>query len=181
VDTALIIFTAGTAASFLPLYWMASRLTARSRRAVPIRAAGEPAGRREFFDLLRREAASRAVTVLHEALVEARLTADHEIDADGALSLETRKSLDETRRLVDSLFAGELREIFRHGVETLSAASSSTIGTASATITNAIIAFERALEGHAERPRAAPRRATWSGLLHRARGWIGAGDDRVTA
>lgn len=181
MDTALIVFTAGTAASFIPLYWLAMRLSARwgrPARAVTNRAP-ELNGRREFLDLLRREAASRAVALLREALLEARLAADHA--DDGALSAETRRSLTETGRLVDSLFTRELTEAFRNGAEALAIASSTTIGAANMACTTAITAFERALEGEMARATSAPRRARWSGLLYKSRGWVGTGGMRAAA
>jgi hypothetical protein len=182
VDTALIVFTIGTVASFLPLYWLAIRLSVRWNRpaATTITGTIEPPGRREFLDLLRREAASRAVAVLHEALVEARLTADHG-GGRGALSAEMRRSLAETGRLVDSLFTRDLREKFRQGAEALVAASSSTIGAASVASTSAIAAFEHALDSDAGRASASQRRIGWGGLLHKGRGWIGAGGVRAAA
>jgi hypothetical protein len=181
LDTALIVFTAGTAASFIPLYWLAIRLStgwSRPARAVTTRAP-ELNGRREFLDLLRREAASRAVAALHEALVEARMAADH--TDEGALSAETRRSLTETGHLVDSLLARELTEAFRHGAEALAIASSTTIGAASKAGTAAISAFERALDGEMVRLSKAPHRARWGGLLHRGRGLVGAGGLRAAA
>jgi len=183
VDTALIVFTAGTAASFLPLYWLAIRLSARwGRPAAATKARrSEPLGRREFLDLLRREAASRAATVLHEALVEARLTADHG-RAGGALSGETRRSLAETGRLVDSLFARDLGETYRQSAEALAAASSSTIGAASVASASAIAAFERALDGDPERVPDSTRRNSWSGLVRKGgRAWTGASGVRAAA
>jgi hypothetical protein len=140
----------------------------------------EPPGRREFLDLLRREAASRAVAVLHEALVEARLTADHG-SGRGALSMEMRKSLAETGRLVDSLFAPDLRDKFRQGAEALVVASSSTIGAASVASTSAIAAFERALEGETGRAVVSQRRIGGGGLLRKGRGWLSAGSVRAAA
>ena len=181
MDTALIVFTAGTVASFIPLYWLAMRLSARWGR--PARAASawapELSGRREFLDLLRREAANRAVALLQKALVEARLAADYA--DEGALSAETRRSLDETGRLVDSLFARELTEAFHRGAESLAIASSNTIGAASVACSAAITAFERALDSQMVRATTAPRRARWGGLLQKGRGWIGAGGLRAAA
>ena len=182
MDTALIIFTVGTAASFLPMYWIAMRLTSRRTKPVAIarKAAGDPSGRREFLDLLRREAASRAVAVLHEALVEARLTADQMPGGPSAISAQTRRSLDETGRLIDSLFSSDLREIFRNGIETLTAASATSIGAVTSTITAAIAEFERSLDGGGEgspasvRPRT--RRALACAEPSRRRGGLGGGN-----
>ena len=181
MDTALIVFTAGTAASFLPLYWLAIRFSRRwNKPAVTAKATRieQQPGRREFLDLLRREAASRAVAVLHEALVEIRIAADH---GHGALSTEMRRSLAETGRLVDSLFARELREKFRQGAEALAFATSSTLGAASVASASAIAAFERALDGEAERAVPSRRGSGLSGLLSKGRGWIGVGGVRAAA
>lgn len=180
LDTALIVFTVGTAASFLPLYWLAIRFSRRWARPAVAKQAGraEPPGRREFLDLLRREAASRAVAVLHEALVEVRITADH---GHGALSAEMRRSLMETGRLVDSLFAREFREKFRQGADALAAATSSTLGTASVASASAIAAFERALDVEADRAPPSLRRAGFGSLLHKGRGWAGMGGMRAAA
>jgi hypothetical protein len=181
LDTALIVFTVGTAASFIPLYWFAIRLSARwgrPSRAVATRAP-ELNGRREFLDLLRREAASRAVAALHVALVEARMAADHA--DEGTLSAATRRRLTETGHLVESFFARDLTEAFRHGAESLAVVSSTTIGTASMAGTAAITAFERALDGEVVRASSAPRRARWSGLLLKGRGWLGTGGLRAAA
>lgn len=182
MDTALIVFTVGTVASFLPLYWLAIRFSKRWNKPSVAKPAGraEPPGRREFLDLLRREAATRAVAVLHEALVEARLTADRG-GVVCALSTETRRSLAETGRLVDSLFARELREIFRRSAEALVTASSGTIGAASVASTSAISAFERALDVETPRPPVPSRHAGWGGVLNKGRGWIGAGGMRAAA
>lgn len=180
MDTGLIVFAVGTAASFLPLYWIATRLTARRRK--PVTAAmprgGDSSGRREFLDLLRREAASRAVAVLHEALVEARLTADQQPHGASAISAETRRSLDETGRLIDSLFPGELREAFRNGIETLTVASAASIGAASSTITAAIVAFERSLDtaGGTSRGPARSQRGADRAARSRRHGWLGDGN-----
>ena len=172
MDTTLIIFTVGTAASFLPLYWLAIRFSRRwSRPAVAAPAVrADPPGRREFLDLLRREAASRAVTVLHEAVVEIRLTTDQ---GHGALSAEMRRSLVETGRLVDSLFARELREKFRQGADALAFATSSTLGAASVASASAIAAFERALDVEPDRVPTARQRAGIGGLVHKGREWMG--------
>lgn len=180
MDTALIVFTVGTAASFLPLYWLAIRFSRRwARPAATARTVrADPPGRREFLDLLRREAANRAVVVLHEALVEVRLTADH---GHGALSAEMRRSLAETGRLVDSLFARELREKFRQGADALAVATSSTLGAASVASARAIAAFERALDVEPDRTPATTRQAGLAGLLHKGRGWIGMGGIRAAA
>lgn len=180
MDTALIVFTVGTAASFLPLYWLAIRFSRRwVRPAVAVPAMRtDPPGRREFLDLLRREAASRAVAVLHEALVEVRLTADH---GHGALSAEMRRSLVETGRLVDSLFARELREKFRQGADALAFATSSTLGAASVASASAIAAFERALDVEPDRVPASRHRAGLGGLLHKGREWMGAVGIRAAA
>ena len=180
MNTTLIVFTVGTAASFLPLYWLAIRFSRRwSRPAVtstPVRA--EPPGRREFLDLLRREAASRAVTVLLEALVEVRIMADH---GHGALSVEMRRNLADTGRLVDSLFPRDLRDKFRQGAEALAFATSNTLGAASVASASAIAAFERALDVEPERVPAVRRRPGLSGLMQKGRGWIGAGGLRAAA
>jgi acetoin utilization deacetylase AcuC-like enzyme len=186
VDTALIVFTVGTAASFLPLYWLAIRISSRWNRRAAAAAAttatrAEPPGRREFLELLRREAANRAVAVLHEALVEARLTTDHGSRGSNGISIETRLSLAETGRLVDSLFARDLREKFRQGAEALATASASTIGAASVASTSAISAFERALEGEPERAAAARRPSGWGGLISKGRGLVGVGGVRAAA
>lgn len=180
MDTTLIVFTVGTAASFLPLYWLAIRFSRRwSRPAVTATTArAEPPGRREFLDLLRREAASRAVAVLHEALVEVRLRADH---GHGALSVEMRRSLADTGRLVDSLFPRDLREKFRQGAEALAFATSNTLGAASVASASAIAAFERALDVEPERAPAARRRPGLGGLMQKGRGWIGATGMRAAA
>jgi hypothetical protein len=187
VDTSLIVFVIGTAAGFVPMYWLASRLMGRRRTPAKVGAklslgGGDPAGRGEFMQLLRREAASRAVAVLRDALIEARLAA-HETFGDRlALSARTRQSLDETRRLVDSLFPNELREAFGRGLETLASATSESIGTATATTAAVIAAFEQALEdGPARSARAASNRGFWASIREKGRGWIGAGDVGVTA
>lgn len=187
MDTALIVFAIGTAASFVPMYWLASRLM--GRRTIPAKvgvrlpfAGGDLAGRGEFMDLLRHEAANRAVAVLRDALIEVRLAAHETSGDDLALSARTRKSLDETRRLVDSLFPSDLQEAFGRGLETLATATSETIGTASATTAAAIAAFERSLEpSPAKAPRALPGRGLWASIRHKGRGWFGAGDVGVTA
>lgn len=180
MDTTLIVFTVGTVASFLPLYWLAIRFSRRwARPAVPVQAVrAEAPGRREFLDLLRREAASRAVAVLHEALVEVRLAADH---GHGALSAEMRRSLAETGRLVDSLFARELREKFRQGAEALAFATSTTLGAASVASASAIAAFERAIDVEPDRAPVSGRPAGLGGLLHKGREWIGMGGMRAAA
>ena len=187
MDTALIVFAVGTAASVAPMYWLASRLMGRRRSPVKIDArlplaGGDPAGRGEFMDLLRQEAAHRAVAVLRDALIEARLAVHEAFGGDLALSERTRQSLDETGRLVDSLFASDLQEAFRRGLETLASATSETIGTATATTAAAIAAFERALEAGAARPARAPSaHGFWTSIRHKGRGWIGAGDVRLAA
>lgn len=172
MDTALIVFTVGTAASFVPLYWLALRLSARWKRprtrpqVALVRA--EQSGRREFLELLRREAATRAVAVLHEALEEARVATDREGGGAG-LSAEMRKSLAETGRLVDSLFQDELREKFSAGAEALAAATPRTISAASVVSNSAIVAFEVSLAPRARKP-SAPERRVGSG-----RGWSAGG------
>ncbi len=183
MNSTLIVFAVGTAASFLPLYWLAIRFSARwNRRAVTAPAVkAEPPGRREFLDLLRREAASRVVVVLHEALAEARLATDYGSGVDSGISAETRRSLAETGRLVDSLFAREFREKFRLGAEALAMASASTMGAASVISTSAIAAFERALDGEPDRAAAARRRAGWGGILNRGRAIVGIGGIRAAA
>ncbi|MFN3744303.1 MAG: hypothetical protein ACK4TL_06325 [Hyphomicrobiaceae bacterium] len=182
MDTALIVFTVGTVASFLPLYWLATRLSSRWSRPAVTTITGriDLPGRREFLDLLRREAASRAVAVLHEALVEARLTAERG-SGRSALSAEMRRSLAETGRLVDTLFAPDLRDKFRQGAEALVSASSSTLGAASVASASAIAAFERALEGETGRAAVLQRRIGWGGLLSKGRGWLGAAGVRAAA
>lgn len=184
MNSTLIVFTVGTVASFLPLYWLAIRFSARwTRRAVaaPTATRSEPPGRREFLDLLRREAATRAIAVLHEALVEARMTTDHGSGTVGGLSDETRQSLAETGRLVDSLFARDLREKFRLGADALAMATASTIGAVSVSSATTIAAFERAREGDWARAAAAKRRGGFAGILSRSRGLVGAGSVRAAA
>ena len=187
MDTALIVFAIGTVAGFVPMYWLASRLMGRRRAPAKIGAkmslgGGDPAGRGEFMQLLRREAGSRAVAVLRDALIEARIAAHETFDDRLALSLRTRQSLDETRRLVDSLFSSDLREAFGRGLETLASATSESIGTATATTAAAISAFERALESGAMRPARTPAgHGLWTLSRHKGRGWIGAGDVGVAA
>ena len=187
MDTALIIFALGTAASFAPMYWIATRLMGRRRKKVAVDArralaGSDPTGRREFMDLLRQEAANRVVAVLRAALVEARVAVHEANDDRLALSARTRQSLDETGRLVESLFPRELREAFRHGLETLASATSETIGTATATTAAAIASFERALEDERRRPGRAPtRRGIWTSLRQKGRGWLGARDVGVAA
>ena len=187
MDTALVVFALGTAASFAPMYWLASRLMGRRRGTAKVGArlplaGGDPAGRGEFMDLLRQEAANRAVAVLRDALLEVRLAA-HEAFGDGlALSTRTRQSLDETSRLVDSLFPRDLQEAFGRGLETLTSATSESIGTATATTAAAITAFERALEtGPKTSARTPSDQGLWTSIRHKGRGWIGAGDVGVAA
>lgn len=187
MDTALIVFAIGTAASFAPMYWLASRLM--GRRRIPAKAGGrlpfvggDPSGRGEFMDLLRQEAANRAVAVLRDALIEVRLAAHEAFGGDLALCARTRQSLDETRRLVDSLFPNDLQEAFGRGLETLASATSESIGTASATTAAAIAAFERSLDaGPAKPARVLPGHGFWTSIRHKGRGWIGAGDVGVAA
>jgi hypothetical protein len=187
LDTALIVFALGTAASFAPMYWLASRLM--GRRGKPVKAdarlplvGGDPAGRGEFMDLLRQEAANRAVAVLRDALIEARLAVHEAVGGGLVLSAPTRQSLDETRRLVDSLFPSDLREAFGRGLETLVSATSESIGSATATTAAAIAAFERALDnGPSRSARARSRIGFWRSIRDRGRGWIGAGDVGVAA
>lgn len=185
MDTALVVFVIGTVAGFMPMYWVASRLMGRRRRPAKVDAKlslgrADPAGRGEFMQLLRREAGNRAVAVLRDALIEARLAA-HETFGDRlALSARTRQSLDETRRLVDSLFPSELREAFGRGLETLASATSESIGTATATTAAVIAAFEQALEDGPARPARAPSNGGfWRTIRDKSRGWIGAGDVSV--
>lgn len=187
MDTSLIVFAVGTAASFAPMYWIASRLMGRRRISTkagartPL-AGGDPAGRGEFMDLLRQEAANRAVAVLRDALIEARVGAHDAFGDELALSARTRQSLEETRRLVDSLFPNELRHAFGRGLETLSSATSESIGTATATTTAAIAAFEKSLsDGSTPAVRATSIRGFLQSVRSRGRGWIGAGDVGVTA
>lgn len=183
MDTALIVFIVGTVASFLPMYWIAVRLLGRQRRRVRSRmavapGAAEPAERREFLDLLRQEAAQRAVAILREALIEAQGATDQAHGAQNALSAATRQSLHETGRLVDSLFPGQLRGTFREGIELLMTATSGSIGAAAGAATVAIAAFERALEGGAiGKPAVSSTKPGLIGALHnRTRGWGGARD-----
>jgi hypothetical protein len=187
VDTALIVFGIGTITSFVPMYWIASRLMGRRRTPAKVDATlslsgGDPAGRGEFMQLLRREAGNRAVAVLRNALIEVRLAA-HETFGDRlALSARTRQSLDETRRLVDSLFPTDLREAFGRGLETLASATSESIGTATATTAAVIAAFEQALEDGPARPARGPSDISfWRAIRDKGRGWIGAGDVGVAA
>lgn len=187
MDTALIIFALGTAASFAPMYWLATRLMGRRRRRVrndsrlPL-IGGDPAGRREFMELLRHEAANRVVAVLRDALVEARRAVHEPYGDRRGLSARTRQSLDETRRLVDSLFTKDLREAFSRGFETLASVTSESIGMATATTAAAIAAFERALEDDRAQPVRAPSgRGFWTSIRRKGRGWIGAGDVGVAA
>ena len=186
MDTALIIFALGTIASFAPMYWIATRLMGwrnrRARAGVRLPNAGDAAGRREFMDLLRQEAGNRAVAVLRDALVEARVAVHEAHDDRLALSARTRQSLDETGRLVDSLFSPDLREAFRSGLETLASATAQSIGTATATTAAAIAAFERVLEADRIRPTRAPaRRGVWASIRQKGRGWMGVRDVGVTA
>lgn len=188
VDTALIVFIIGTVASFLPMYWLALRLLGRQRRQaaakrVPARIGSVPAGRREFFDLLRHEAALRAIAVLREAIVEARLAAAGPDGDHHALSARTRQSLHDAGRLVDSLFTRELCRTFRDGVESMMTATSGSIGQASVAATAAIAALERVID--AGRPAVAAERAHKRGFLAALRdwrrGWLRAGDVGATA
>lgn len=184
MDTTLIIFAAGTAASFLPMYWIATRLSARrAQPAIAVKGrSNAPSGRREFIELLQREAASRAVAVLHEALVEARLAADQTAGSPTTLSAETRRSLDETGRLIDSLFSGELRQIFNGSADALAVVSLATIGAVTSNITRAIAAFERSVDGGVSSPGSTRvRRKSRSTSWFARRGWFGAGDVGVTA
>lgn len=187
MDTALIVFAIGTVAGFMPMYWLASRLMGRRRTPARVDVKmplcrDDPAGRGEFMQLLRREAGSRAIAVLRDALIEVRLAA-HETFGDRlALSARTRQSLDETRRLVDSLFPSDLREAFGRGLETLASATSESIGTATATTAAVIAAFERALDDGPARPARAPSNSGfWKAIRDKGRGWIGAGDVGVAA
>ena len=187
MDSALIVFTIGTAASFVPMYWVATRLMGRRRKPAKVGArlklaGADAAGRGEFMDLLRQEAANRAVAVLRDALIEARIAAHETFGGRFALSDRTRQSLDETRRLVDSLFPGDLREAFGRGLETLASAKSDSIGAATATTTAAIAAFEQALLARPTNPtRASSSRGFWNAIRQKGRGWIGAGDVGVAA
>lgn len=187
MDTALIVFAIGTVAGFVPMYWLAARLMGRRRAPAKIGAklslgGGDPAGRGEFMQLLRREAGSRAVAVLRDALIEARLAAHETFGDHLALSVRTRQSLDETRRLVDSLFPSELREAFGRGLETLASATSESIGTATATTAAVIAAFEQALEDAPARSARTPSpRRLWASIRDKGRSWIGAGDVGVAA
>jgi len=186
VDSALVVFIIGTAASFVPMYWVASRLMGRRRKPASVGArfkptGSDPAGRGEFMDLLRQEAASRVVSVLRDALVEARIAAHEAFDDRLALSTRTRQSLDETRRLVDSLFPNDLREAFGRGLETLATATSESIGAATATTAAVISAFERALDAGSIKPAHATRPGWWNAIRHKGRGWLGAGDVGVAA
>lgn len=188
MDTALIVFIVGTIASFLPMYWMALRLLGRKRaRAtkaqVSTRAVGVPAERREFLELLRQEAAQRAVSVLREAIEEARYAAHRPHGEYHAIDMRTRQSLSDTARLVDSLFQRELRIAFRDAIEAMTTATSASVAQAASTATIAIVAFERAAGSthSAPAPELQRPQSLWSTLLSRGRGWIGAGGVSATA
>jgi hypothetical protein len=163
------------------MYWVASRLMGRRRKPAMAGArlkltTSDPAGRGEFMDLLRQEAANRAVSVLRDALVEARIAAHDAFGDRLALSARTRQSLDETRRLVDSLFPNDLREAFGRGLETLASATTESIGAATATTAAVISAFERALDAGASKPVHAASSGWWHAIRQKGRGWTGAGD-----
>ncbi len=190
MDTALIVFIIGTVASFLPMYWVALRLLNRQRArakqmSAPAVAGGVSAGRREFLDLLRQEAAQRAISALQDALDEARYAADRPYDHAHALSARTRQSLLDAGRLVDSLFQRELRNVFRDGMEAMTSATSTPISIrhAVAAASAAIMAFERAIEAGrlASAPEARRPQSLWSTLVSRGRGWVGAGDVSAAA
>ena len=183
MDTALIVFIIGTVASFLPIYWLALRLLGRQRKRVRPRrmqpiASGAPAGRREFLDLLRQEAAQRAVAVLTDALGEAQYAAGRSRSERQVLTGATRQSLQEIGRLVDSLFSRELRKSFRDGVDALMSATSSSVEAALPVAAGAVAAFERALA--ADKPSAAvtpSKLSPWAALRVRWAGWSGNGSD----
>ncbi len=185
MDTALIVFIIGTIASFLPIYWLALRLLGRQRKRVLARRAqpvvsGAPAGRREFLDLLRQEAAQRAVAVLSDALSEAQRGAGRSHGERHVLSAATRQSLQEVSRLVDSLFSRELRKSFRDGVDTLMSATSVTIGAAVPTAVAALTAFERALAtGGPAAAVVAGKRSPWAALRLRWASWTGTRSDNI--
>ena len=188
MDTALIVFIVGTIASFLPMYWMALRLLGRKRaRAkkaqVSTRAVGVPAERREFLDLLRQEAAQRAVSVLREAIEEARYAAHRPHGEYHAIDMRTRQNLLDAARLVASLFQRELRTAFSEAIEAMTTATSTSVGQAANTATIAILAFERAINSNYSAPMPEQQRPQnlWSTLISRGRGWIGAGGVGATA
>ncbi len=188
MDTALIVFIIGTVASFAPMYWLALRLLGRQRKRALARGEEKPAGRaaagrREFLDLLRQEAGQRAVTVLRDALAEARSAAERRGGDHHALSAPTCQSLLEAGSLVDSLFPRELRKMFHDGTEMLMSATPASVGPAIPAVAVAIAAFERALEaGKSDASAAASRKpGFWAALRNRRRGWTGSADVGVTA
>jgi hypothetical protein len=187
VDTALIVFIIGTVVSFLPMYWIALRLLgrhrARAKRMQVSTRESVPAGRREFLDLLRQEAAQRAISALRDALDEARHSADRRHGDYHAIGARTRQSLDDAGRLVDSLFQRELRASFREAIDAMAIATPGSIEHAASAANTAILAFERAIHAArspvtTEQPRP---QSLWSLLRNRGREWIGAGDVRATA
>lgn len=188
MDTALIVFIIGTVASFLPMYWVALRLLgrkrARAKRMIaPVKSSGVPAGRREFLDLLRQEAAQRAIAALHDALDEARYAADRAHADDQAIGARSRQGLHDAGRLVDSLFPRELCLSFRTAIEAMTTATAGSARHAADTAIEAIAAFENAIDpAHGSRRSATQRpQSLWSTLINRGRAWFGAGEVRATA
>lgn len=146
VDTALIVFVIGTAASYLPLYWGLNRLKlVRIRRREARRQSTSTAyANREFLDLLRREAAARASTILRKALLEAQAPARTANGRDAALREETRQSLEEAKDLVGSLFAGHIHKAYAAAVAEVNGARHSTNQKIPATIAAALDGLEGA-------------------------------------
>jgi hypothetical protein len=91
--------------------------------------------------------------------------------------VETRRSLDETGRLIDSLFSTELRQIFNGSADALAVVSLATIGAVTSNITRAIAAFERSVDGNVVSSSSVrARRKARSGSWIARRGWFGAGN-----
>jgi len=146
VDTALIVFVFGTAASYLPIYWGLNRLKlvrVRQREARRQSTSTSHANR-EFLDLLRREAAARASAMLRKALLEAQVPARTANGRHAALREETRQSLEEAKDLVGSLFAGNIHKAYAAAVAEVNGARYSTNQIVSATVAAALEGLEGA-------------------------------------
>lgn len=169
LDSHIIIFVAGTAASFLPLYWILSKFARRHPRHAVRRSRSLPVqnGRSEFLDLLRREVIARVAVTLDAAIQDLQMTPAGASTGSAGLSDETRRRLADMSQLVGSLFAGDVRERFERHASLLYRASPgrrATLGDENAAIVAALQATMPTTTT-SKRPNAAKPAKAWSAVL----------------
>lgn len=147
MDDWLLIFVAGTAASFLPIYYVFSLFVRRRRWLIAptISSRGSREVRKaEFLDLLRREALSRIRASLEVAEAEVLGSAGGGRSGN-APSDVTLRQLREIARLVETLFPPSIKSLFDHHVSTLGGASPAARLAAAAANAAILVTIERSV------------------------------------